>query len=101
MARLGTQPRRATIFDVAAEANVSRGTVSRMLNGEPYVSDSAREAIEKAIAKVGYVRNMAARNLATQRSKAIALIVHEPHSVFLEDPNICLLYTSDAADDLL
>lgn len=59
-----------------------------MLNGEPYVSDSAREAIEKAIAKVGYVRNMAARNLATQRSKAIALIVHEPHSVFLEDPNI-------------
>lgn len=88
MARLGTRPRRATIFDVAAEANVSRGTVSRMLNGEPYVSDSAREAIEKAIAKVGYVRNMAARNLATQRSKAIALIVHEPHSVFLEDPNI-------------
>ncbi|WP_010204018.1 LacI family DNA-binding transcriptional regulator [Salinibacterium sp. PAMC 21357] len=88
MARQGTRPRRATIFDVAAEANVSRGTVSRMLNGEPYVSDSARDAIEKAIAKVGYVRNMAARNLATQRSKAIALIVHEPHSVFLEDPNI-------------
>ena len=68
-----------------------------MLNGEPYVSDSAREAIEKAIAKVGYVRNMAARNLATQRSKAIALIVHEPHSVFLEDPNIgaILLGTND------
>ena len=68
-----------------------------MLNGEPYVSDSAREAIEKAIAKVGYVRNMAARNLATQRSKASALIVHEPHSVFLEDPNIgaILLGTND------
>ncbi|MBH0130058.1 LacI family DNA-binding transcriptional regulator [Salinibacterium sp. NK8237] len=97
MATPGTRPRRATIFDVAAEANVSRGTVSRMLNGEPYVSDSAREAIEKAIAKVGYVRNMAARNLATQRSKAIALIVHEPHSVFLEDPNIgaILLGTND------
>ncbi|MBH0053155.1 MULTISPECIES: LacI family DNA-binding transcriptional regulator [unclassified Salinibacterium] len=97
MATPGARPRRATIFDVAAEANVSRGTVSRMLNGEPYVSDSAREAIEKAIAKVGYVRNMAARNLATQRSKAIALIVHEPHSVFLEDPNIgaILLGTND------
>lgn len=80
--------RRATIFDVAAEAQVSRGTVSRVLNGEPYVSASAREAIEQAIARVGYVRNMAARNLVTQRTKAIALIVHEPHSVFLEDPNI-------------
>ncbi|WP_297603195.1 LacI family DNA-binding transcriptional regulator [Microcella sp.] len=80
--------KRATIFDVAAEAGVSRGTVSRVLNGEPYVSASAREAIEAAIAKVGYVRNTAARNLATQSSGAIALIVHEPHSVFVDDPNI-------------
>lgn len=89
--------RRATIFDVAAEANVSRGTVSRFLNGEPYVSDSAREAIEGAIAKVGYVRNMAARNLVTQRTRAVGLIVHEPHSVFLDDPNIgaILLGTND------
>lgn len=82
------RPKRATIFDVAEEANVSRGTVSRLLNGERYVSDSAREAIELAIAKVGYVRNMAARNLASQRTRAVGLIVHEPHSVFLEDPNI-------------
>ncbi len=82
------RPRRATIFDVADEAKVSRGTVSRLLNGERYVSDSAREAIELAIAKVGYVRNMAARNLASQRTRAVGLIVHEPHSVFLDDPNI-------------
>lgn len=76
---------------------MSRGTVSRVLNGEPYVSAAARIAIEEAIAKVGYVRNMAARNLVTQRTKAIALIVHEPHSVFLEDPNIgaILLGTND------
>jgi DNA-binding LacI/PurR family transcriptional regulator len=83
-----SRPKRATIFDVAAEAGVSRGTVSRVLNGERYVSAAAREAIESAIAKVGYVRNTAARNLATQSSGAIALIVHEPHSVFVDDPNI-------------
>jgi DNA-binding LacI/PurR family transcriptional regulator len=83
-----SRPKRATIFDVAAEAGVSRGTVSRVLNGERYVSAAAREAIETAIAKVGYVRNTAARNLATQSSGAIALIVHEPHSVFVDDPNI-------------
>ena len=88
MRRQPDRPRRATIFDVAAEAKVSRGTVSRLLNGERYVSESSRQAIEQAIEKVGYVRNMAARNLVTQRTRAVGLIVHEPHSVFLEDPNI-------------
>lgn len=80
--------RRATIHDVAAEAGLSRGTVSRVMNAERYVSDDARTAVEAAIAKVGYVRNTAARNLKTQRSHAIGLVVHEPHSLFLEDPNI-------------
>lgn len=83
-----TARRRATIHDVAAEAGISRGTVSRVLNNEPYVSETARRAVEAAVAKVGYVRNAAARNLVTQRSRAIALIVHEPHSVVLDDPNI-------------
>jgi DNA-binding LacI/PurR family transcriptional regulator len=93
-----TRLKRATIFDVAAEAGVSRGTVSRVLNGEPYVSAAAREAIEAAIAKVGYVRNTAARNLAKQSSGAIALIVHEPDSVFIDDPNIgAILLGANAA----
>ncbi len=82
------RPRRATIHDVVAESGMSRGTVSRVLNAERYVSDEARVAVEAAVAKVGYVRNTAARNLKSQRSRAIGLIVHEPHSLFLEDPNI-------------
>lgn len=83
-----TGRKRATVFDVANEAGVSRGTISRYMNGERYVSDAAREAIEAAIAKVGYVPNGVARNLVLQRSQAIGFVVHEPHSVFLEDPNI-------------
>ena len=74
--------------DVAAEAGVSRGTVSRLLNGHPYVSDEARAAIEAAIDKVGFVPNHAARSLVMHSSQAIGLIVHEPHSLFVEDPNI-------------
>ena len=35
------QRRRPTIHDVAAVAGVSRGTVSRLLNGDKYVSTSA------------------------------------------------------------
>ncbi|SOC57654.1 LacI family DNA-binding transcriptional regulator [Ornithinimicrobium cerasi] len=81
-------PRRATIRDVAREAGVSRGTVSRVLNGERYVSDQAREAIERAMKVVGYVPNTAARNLALRRSRAVGFVVHEPHALFLEDPNI-------------
>lgn len=84
-----SQPRkRATVHDVAIEAGVSRGTVSRYVNGERYVSASAREAIEAAIRKVGYTPNTAARNLVMQRTQAIGFIVHEPHSLFIEDPNI-------------
>lgn len=80
--------RRATVKDVATEAGVSRGTVSRVLNGQRYVSDEARAAIDAAIAKVGFIPNRAARSLVMQSSQAIGLIVHEPHSLFVEDPNI-------------
>ncbi|MFF3026670.1 LacI family DNA-binding transcriptional regulator [Microbacterium sp. NPDC057944] len=79
--------RRSTVHDVARVAGVSRGTVSRVLNGG-YVSDAARSAIEDAIREVGYVPNTAARNLVRQRTQAVAFIVHEPHALFLEDPNI-------------
>ena len=48
----------------------------------------AREAVERAIRAVGYVPNNAARTLVRQRTQAVGFIVHEPHSLFLEDPNI-------------
>lgn len=76
------------MHDVAVVAGVSRGTISRYVNGDPYVSASARRAIEAAIAEVGYVPNTAARHLVMQRTETIAFIVHEPHSLFIEDPNI-------------
>jgi DNA-binding LacI/PurR family transcriptional regulator len=75
------------VHDVAAAAGISRGTVSRVLNGG-YVSAAARAAIEAAIAQVGYVPNTAARNLVTRRSQAVGLLALEPHSLLLEDPNI-------------
>ncbi|WP_062077560.1 LacI family DNA-binding transcriptional regulator [Demequina globuliformis] len=88
MSQGGQSRKRATVHDVARTAGVSRGTVSRFLNGERYVSAAARSAIEQAIAEVGYSPNTAAQNLVRQRTQAVALIVHEPHHLFLEDPNI-------------
>lgn len=88
MPEIPARRKRATVHDVAVEAGVSRGTVSRVVNGERYVSDEARKAIEAAIVKVGYVPNTAARNLVMQRTQAVAFIVHEPGPLFVEDPNI-------------
>ncbi|MEU8238567.1 LacI family DNA-binding transcriptional regulator [Actinoplanes missouriensis] len=79
--------KRATVHDIAAAAGVSRGTVSRVLNGG-YVSAEARAAIEAAILEVGYVPNNAARTLKMRRSQAVGFVALEPHSLFLDDPNI-------------
>ncbi|MFI6736322.1 LacI family DNA-binding transcriptional regulator [Nonomuraea sp. NPDC050451] len=79
--------KRPTIHDVAAAAGVSRGTVSRLLNGDKYVSPAARVAIERAISETGYVVNRAARSLVTQRTGSIVMVLSEPHEKLFEDPN--------------
>lgn len=76
------------MHDVAREARVSRGTVSRVVNGERYVSTEARKAVEAAIQRTGYVPSRAARALVRQRAQAVGFVVHEPHAMFVDDPNI-------------
>jgi DNA-binding LacI/PurR family transcriptional regulator len=77
--------------DVAAVAGVSRGTVSRVLNGGHNVSGPALEAVQRAIRKTGYVVNQHARSLVTQRSDSIAFILSEPQDRLFEDPNFSVL----------
>src|SRR5690606_1647264 len=83
--------KRPTIHDVAAAAGVSRGTVSRLLNGDRYVSPAARAAIERAITETGYVVNRAARSLVTQRTGSVAMVLSEPEERLFEDPNYSTL----------
>ncbi|WP_413452457.1 LacI family DNA-binding transcriptional regulator [Georgenia phoenicis] len=85
---MSTPRRRVTVHDVAREARVSRGTVSRVVNGERYVSTEARKAVEAAILRTGYVPSRAARTLVRQRAQAVGFVVHEPHAMFVDDPNI-------------
>jgi DNA-binding LacI/PurR family transcriptional regulator len=77
--------------DVARVAGVSRGTVSRVLNGGHNVSPPALEAVRKAIRKTGYVVNQHARSLVTQRSDSVAFILSEPQERLFEDPNFNIL----------
>ncbi|MFG2772931.1 LacI family DNA-binding transcriptional regulator [Streptomyces sp. NPDC048350] len=83
--------RPATIHDVAREAGVSRGTVSRVLNGGHYVSPTAKAAVDAAIRRTGYVVNRHARSLITGRSDSVAFLLTEPQERFFEDPNFNVL----------
>src|SRR5690349_12127882 len=65
---------RATINDVARAAQVSPKSISRVINGEPGVSDETRLRITQAIAELGYVANTAARRMSGI-SKVIGLVV--------------------------
>ena len=83
--------RRPTIEDVAEQAGVSRGTVSRVLNGGHYVSPGTLDAVNRAIKKTGYVVNHHARSLVTQRSESVAFILSEPAERLFADPNFAVL----------
>ncbi|WP_265587186.1 LacI family DNA-binding transcriptional regulator [Sphingomicrobium arenosum] len=66
--------RSVTIEDVARVANVSRQTVSRVINRLPSVSADAKSRVEEAIAELGYVPNLAARRMGGARSFLIMAI---------------------------
>jgi DNA-binding LacI/PurR family transcriptional regulator len=91
MSQSGARRRPPTIHDVAREAGVSRGTVSRVLNGGHYVSPAAQEAVNAAIRRTGYVVNRHARSLITGRSDSIGFLLTEPQERFFEDPNFNVL----------
>lgn len=80
------EPTVATLEMVAAEAGVSRSTVSRVVNGSPKVSEQVAESVRAAIARLNYVPNRAARSLASRSTYAIALVVAEDTTRFFGDP---------------
>ncbi|MFD0370438.1 LacI family DNA-binding transcriptional regulator [Streptomyces sp. NPDC059071] len=91
MSPAASRRRPATIHDVAREAGVSRGTVSRVLNGGHYVSPAAKAAVDAAIRRTGYVVNRHARSLITGKSDSVAFLLTEPQERFFEDPNFNVL----------
>jgi DNA-binding LacI/PurR family transcriptional regulator len=94
--------KRPTIRDVAREAGLSHGTVSRVLNGGTSVSPVAMRQVQDAIERTGYVANKHARSLASGRSNTVAFLLTEPHHLLFEDPNFSTLLrgTAQALSDL-
>jgi LacI family transcriptional regulator len=80
-----TSKAKATISDVSRLSGVSIKTVSRVLNGERYVSDALRDKVQAAVAELAYRPNFAARALAGKRSFQIALIYDNPSPYFAQN----------------
>lgn len=62
-----------TIYDVARIANVAISTVSRVLNGSPYVSNDTKERVQNAIDQLDFRPQVNARKLARQEAQIIAV----------------------------
>ena len=63
-----------TIKDLAAQTGYSVGTISRVLNNQPHVSELAREIILKAAEESGFQLNENARQLKQQQSNSLLVI---------------------------
>lgn len=66
---------RPTMHDVAAHARVGLSTVSRVVSGKAGVSLAKRNAVERAIAELGYSRNDFAHTLRTGSARTIGVVV--------------------------
>ena len=69
-----TAARTVGVRDVAALAQVSRQTVSRVINQNPDVADATRERVLWAMKRLDYRMNNAARALGTRRSRTIGVL---------------------------
>ncbi len=71
----GTRPRRATLSDVAARADVSTVTVSRALRQPELVSADLRRRVASAVEALAYVPNQLASALASSRTGTIGVLI--------------------------
>ncbi len=69
------QTYKVTIIDVAAEANVSYATVSRVINNDVHVKQETRDRVLKTMRRLGYVANRQARSLAGGKTNSIGVLV--------------------------
>ncbi|MDO5722177.1 MAG: LacI family DNA-binding transcriptional regulator [Actinomycetaceae bacterium] len=80
-----------TITEVAREAGVSKGTVSRVLAGTYAVSPVTADKVNRAVKALGYLPSVRARALATGKANAIAVVVSEPFDLMFADPTFSVI----------
>jgi LacI family transcriptional regulator len=76
---------RPTITDVARLAEVSKSTVSHVLNSTRNVEASTRQRVEQAIEELGYHPSAAARSLTTKRSGTVGIVISDASNFFFSE----------------
>lgn len=74
---------RPTVHDIARAAGVSLATVDRVLNARPGVRGQTIDRVQRAIDELGYVRDVAAANLARQRRYNLVFVLPEGANAFV------------------
>ena len=69
-----------TIKDIARESGYAVGTVSRVLNNHPDVSEKARQRVLAVVEKTGFILNTNAQNLKQTESRSILVLVKGTHN---------------------
>src|SRR6195256_1376901 len=83
-----------TIEHIASLAQVSRSTVSRVINDHPSVRPNVRERVLQVIREQNYAPQAAARNRASARPHSIGLIIPRTAAKSLADPFIASMIKS-------
>lgn len=77
--------RSVTIMDVAAEAKVSKSTVSLVLKNSPLIPFETAERVRAAASRLGYVVNRRASQLRAGRSNTIAVVINDLMNPFFAE----------------
>ena len=77
--------KKPTINDVARLANVSKKTVSRVINDSLQVAPATRENVQNVIKELRYAPDPQARGLSTKRSYLIGLVYDNPNALYISD----------------
>ncbi|MCU0910171.1 MAG: LacI family DNA-binding transcriptional regulator [Rhodobacteraceae bacterium] len=91
---------RPTVHDIAKEAGVSLATVDRVLNARPGVREKTITKVQEAVARLGYVRDTYAANLARQRQYRFVFVLPDGPGQFAQSLRSALheAYASQIAD---
>jgi LacI family transcriptional regulator len=79
------QKSRVTLLDIAADADVSRSTVSLVIRNVPSVAETTRKRVLRSVKRLGYVYHRGAASLRRQHSHAIGLIVSDITNPFFAE----------------
>ena len=78
-----SREKEVTIYDLARKLNISIATVSRALKDDPVVSKKTKKKIADLAQEMGYRSNNFARNLRTQKTNTIGVIIPRINSYFM------------------